>query len=223
MVSKIILFFMFFNIMFLTSTHADLIPDFHMPHFGIAPAPSSIEMAPAPSPLPLDPGMTLVSSDEGLAPSPAQGPIPLDPSKITNSPHLDPSMASAPNASPLDPALAPAPAPAPDSNDFLGIELPPTIGDLNLNCSGCPIDPFGLAACVILVTGDLRPDTIGYCCSTLGSLSREVASACLCHAIKIKAIKIGDFDVGHAIRLALVGCGKMESAGIEPHVPLGPT
>ncbi|KAL8155058.1 hypothetical protein AgCh_000443 [Apium graveolens] len=37
---------------------------------------------------------------------------------------------------------------------------------------------------------------------------REDAEACLCHAIKIEAVKIGDLDVTDAINKALVACTK---------------
>ncbi|KAK1401193.1 hypothetical protein POM88_000798 [Heracleum sosnowskyi] len=95
---------------------------------------------------------------------------------------LDQDMAAAPSVAPLDPGMAPTPS----SGHFdLGIDLPPKLAHLNLNCSGCPIDPVGLAACGILMRGLVLPDTISYCCSTLGSLTKEDASACLCHAIKI--------------------------------------
>lgn len=205
--SQSIILFLLFNIMFLTRIHAKKSKS----SFGLPDLPD-LGMASAPTPEPVNPGMAPATNPEPTNPgtdtsSPSPTAAPLNPGTVqapTAAP-LDPGMASALGAAPLDPAMAPAPSSGPFDLNFA---LPPTLANLDLNCSGCPIDPFGLAACGILISGRLSRDNISYCCSTLSSLSREDAEACLCHAIKIETVKIGDLDVNDAINKALVACSK---------------
>ena len=175
-------------------------------------APSDTDMAPAPSPAPsstdMAPAPSQAPSSTGMAPAPSQAP---------SSTGMAPSPSPAPSSLSMETFPlsvhpgSPAMGPVPDSDPFdMGIHLPPDLAKetLNLDCTGCRIDPFALAACGNLINGTLKPDTLNLCCSALSSLSRQDASVCLCHAIKIEALVIADFDVPDAIRKALAGCRK---------------
>lgn len=96
-----------------------------------------------------------------------------------------------------------------DLKHFLGMAPSPSHFHLNLNCSSCDVDPVGIAACGILVTGNFAPAPISLCCKALSDISTEEAEACLCHAVEIEEVTIGNVDVSAVVHTALTVCSKI--------------
>ena len=98
---------------------------------------------------------------------------------------------------------------ADDFRPFLGM-APATSPSLsNLNCSSCNVDPVGITACGVLVTGNFSPLPIRLCCKALSGVSTEEAEACLCNAVELEAGKVGNVDVSAVVHTTLTVCSKI--------------
>ncbi|KAK1400368.1 hypothetical protein POM88_010231 [Heracleum sosnowskyi] len=96
-----------------------------------------------------------------------------------------------------------------DLRHFLGTAPAPSHYNLNLNCSSCNVDPIGIAACGVLVSGNFAPTPVRLCCKALSGISIEEAEACLCHAVEIEEVGTGNVDVSAVVHTALTVCSKI--------------
>ncbi|KAL8150066.1 hypothetical protein AgCh_006901 [Apium graveolens] len=96
-----------------------------------------------------------------------------------------------------------------DLRHVIGMAPAPSPSNLNLNCSSCNVDPVGIAACGVLVSGNFAPTPIRLCCKALSNISTEEAEACLCHAVEIEEVKIGNVNVSAVVHTALTVCSKL--------------
>lgn len=79
----------------------------------------------------------------------------------------------------------------------------------NVNCSDCRVNPIGLGACGVVLSGGVAPVAIRLCCSTLKSLSNEDVSACLCKVIKADSLRIRNMNVQTAVDRVLTACSNV--------------
>ena len=78
-----------------------------------------------------------------------------------------------------------------------------------LDCSGCRVNPIGLASCGFVISGGVLPPLVRLCCKALQSLTREEGFACLCNFINQNALNAGSLNIRAIVDQTLNTCSNI--------------